>query len=100
MNTIILLRGAEKLTDAEYKKFQKADTILGDGSSPDELKRWNISEEEEAKEELKKHRCSYKKDISLWHIEEYYLQYCQTDEDGEFVSGSDYNPAEEEADSN
>lgn len=38
-NTIILLKGEELLTRGEYKKFNKGDTIFGNDSNPEELKR-------------------------------------------------------------
>ena len=95
-NTIILLKGEERLTNTEYKKFAKGDTIFGDNSNPMELKRWDIEQKEEAKAELMKHKCSYSKDIELHYIEEYALEYCKCDEDGEFVEGSDYDLAEEQ----
>lgn len=94
-NTIILLKGEERLSDSEYKKFTKGDTIFGDNSNPTELKRWNINQSEEAKIELAKYNCSYCKSISLYYIEEYALEYCECDEDGEFVQGSDFDLAEE-----
>lgn len=40
--------------------------------------------------------CSYRKDTEDYSITEYALEYCQTDEDGEFVSGSDYELAKTE----
>lgn len=95
-NTIILQRGWERLTSWEYKKFQKGDTIFGENSSPEELKRWSIEEKEEAKRELEKYRCKYKKKFDYWDIEEYALEYCDTDEEGEWLEGSDYDLAEEE----
>lgn len=60
-----------------------------------ELKRWDITQAEEAKAELAKYNCSYSKGIALYYIEEYALEYCECDEDGEFVQGSDYDFAEE-----
>ena len=94
-NTIRLLRGELRFTEAEYKRFEKGDTIFGDGSNPEELKRWSIDQAEEAKEELQKYRCSYTADIALHNVTEYALEYCEYDEEGSFVSGSDYDLAEE-----
>lgn len=93
-NTIILLKGSALLTKKEYEKFSKGDTIWGDGSNPDEINRWNISDNETAKEELKKYSCSYNKGTESYSIEEYALEYCECDEDGEFIQGSDYDLAE------
>ena len=93
-NTIILKKGYARLTDSEYENFTKGDTISGNDSNPEELKRWSIDHEEEAKEELKKYNCTYKNDYG-WNIEEYALEYCECDEEGEFVVGSDYEMATE-----
>lgn len=95
-NTIILKTGYARLTNDEFKKFEKGDLICGNNSYPEEIKRWNIAQEEEAKEELKKFHCSYEKyNDYLMEIEEYALEYCECDEDGEFLEGSDYDFAKE-----
>lgn len=91
-NTIILKKGEYALTRSEYKKFQKGDSILYD---PEELKRWNIDDKEEALQELAKYRCTYKKGIELYFVEEYALEFCECDSDGEFVCGSDFEYAAE-----
>lgn len=39
-----------------------------------------------------------KKGIELTYIDEWALEYCECDEDGEFVEGSDYDMADEEID--
>jgi hypothetical protein len=95
-NTIILLHGESRLNHFEKKRFQKGDTILGDCSDPEELKRWSIDQEDEARAELTKHKCTYEQGIALFDVEEYALEYCECDEDGEFVEGSNYDFAEEE----
>ena len=83
-NTIILLKGYSRLTDKEHERFSKGDTIWGNDQSPDELKRWSIEDEEEAEKELAKYKCTYEHSY-LWDIEEYALEYCRCDEDGEFI---------------
>lgn len=96
-NTIILRYGERFLTDREYKKFQKGDCIFGIDCASEELKRWPIEQKEEALEELNKHRCDYGRPGDR-RIEEYALEYCECDEDGEFVCGfcgSDYDFAPE-----
>lgn len=95
-NTIILLTDEKLLTRNEYKKFEKGDLIIGDNNDPKELKRWNITEDKAAREELAKYRCNYKESGSCYSVKEYALMYCECDEDGEFVQGSDYDFAEEE----
>lgn len=94
-NTIILKKGEALLTRGEYKKFNKGDTIWGDGSEPEEIGRWNIGQEQVAKEELSKYSCAYHENIETWSIEEYALEYCEYDEEGEFVQGSDFDLAKE-----
>ena len=91
-NTIILRHGYKRLTSSEFKKFKKGDTIWGEDSDPEELQRWNINQKEDAELELSKYRCEYN---DGWNIEEYALEYCECDEDGDFVWGSDYQLAEE-----
>lgn len=49
MNTIRLLHGECRATNEELKKFKKGDTIWGNDTDPEELKRWTIEEKEEAK---------------------------------------------------
>lgn len=93
-NTIILKRGYARLTGNEHKRFQKGDTIYGVDSNPEELQRWVIEDEEEAKKVLAGYKCSYDGG-NVWDIEEYALEYCECDEDGEFIQGSDYELAEE-----
>lgn len=38
-NTIILKKGNARLSQNEYKKFQKGDTIFGENSDPEEIKK-------------------------------------------------------------
>lgn len=91
-NTIILKKGYARLTNNEYQKFHRFDTIAGTNYIPTEIKRWTIDQIEEAKQGLAKHNCTYKRyNDNLIEIEEYMLEYCKCDEDGEFVEGSDYD---------
>nr|DAR30122.1 MAG TPA: hypothetical protein [Caudoviricetes sp.] len=94
-NTIILLKGKLAYSVSEYKEFSKGDTIWGDTSNPEELRRWDIRQIEEAKAELAKYNCSYTRATALYWVEEYALEYCECDEDGEFVQGSDFDLAKE-----
>ena len=95
-NTIILQKGYARLTKNEYKTFSEGDTIYGNDSCPTELKRWDISQKAEALAELQKYKCSYVEDGQLFDVEEYALEFCACDEDGEFVEGSDYEFAKTE----
>lgn len=94
-DTIILRKGFERLSKQEFKKFEKGDTIWGADSNAEEIKRWDAKDKEEAKKELAKYKCVYSKGIEIWDVEEYALEYCECDEDGEFIQGSDYDLAEE-----
>lgn len=94
-NTIILKTGQATLTKGEYEKFQKGDAIFGIDSDPEELKRWVIEDEEDAKKELSKYSCKYIKRAECWDVQEYALEYCECDEDGEFIQGSDFELAAE-----
>lgn len=96
VNTIILLKGELMLPKREYKCFEKGSTIWGVDRQPEEIKRWNIEQEQEAKAELAKLRCEYIKRPEMYDITEYALEYCECDEDGELVSGSNFDLAEEE----
>ena len=92
-NTIILKKGYAKLTEKEYNEFKKGDTIWGANCEPEELKRWNIEQKEEAIKELEKYSSEYCGG-NVWDITEYALEFCECDSEGEFVQGSDYELAE------
>lgn len=97
-NTIILLHGDAALSKMEMKKFEKGDTVINDLADATEVKRWKMSEKDKAFAELASKKCTYKKGIELTYIDEWALEYCECDEDGEFVEGSDYDMADEEID--
>lgn len=94
VNTIILKKGFCKLTNQQFKNFQKGDTIFGCDSDPEEVMRWNFSQENEAKAELDKYFCTYHGGFD-YDVTEYALEYCSCDSDGEFIEGSDYYLAKE-----
>lgn len=96
VNTIILLKGEIRLTSKQFLIFEKGSTIFGNDSAPEELSRWVMEDKEEALRVLAEYKCTYKKWSELVCCEEYALMYCETDEEGEFVSGSDFDLAEEE----
>lgn len=100
MNAIRLLKGERRITNEELKNFQKGDTIWGNDENPEELKRWSIEQEEEAKKELSNLRCkNVRYNEHLTDIEEYALEFFQADESGEFVEGSDFELARMDFDS-
>ncbi len=90
-NTIILRKGNAFLTNREYKTFEKGSTIYGPDREGEEIKRWNIDDKDKALAELNKYVCEYRRMAEGWRIEEYVLEYCRCDEEGEFVEGSDYD---------
>lgn len=94
-NTIILLKGKKNLSRKEYRSFSKGDTIWGLNGDPEEIARWVIDDEEEARKELAKFNCSYDNKDVYYSITEYALQYCECDSNGEFMTGSDFDLANE-----
>lgn len=94
-NTIRLLKGEAELTKREFETFTKGDSIWGADREPEELKRWSIEQAEEARAEFAKYKSIYQKNTEDYSIEEYALEYFEADEEGKFVSGSDYDLAEE-----
>lgn len=90
-NTIILWHGQETLTAREFKKFSHGDSIMECDCNPVELKRWSADELEQAKEELSKYECTYEDAGELFFVNEYAIEFCDCDEDGDFIKGSDYS---------
>lgn len=93
-NTIRLLHNKVSMTAREYKEFEHGDTLFGVDRNPEVLAKWVIDDIEDAKKELERHYCSAIKGVSIIDVEEYALEYCDTDENGEFECGSDYDLAE------
>ena len=79
-NTIRLLKGRAYLTDNEFEKFDKFDTILGNNSMPTELARWSIDNEITALNALGEFKNIYVKTTHVWFIEEYALEYLECDD--------------------
>lgn len=96
-NTIMLLHGHAHLsTKTELPRFDQGDTIWGIDESPKEIRRWPIEEKALALAELAKHHCSYNSGREITEIEEWALAYCECDEDGETIGGSDYDIAQDD----
>lgn len=95
-NTIKLLKGEGNITKKDFENFEAGETIFGDNAEPVELARWVAEDEEDAKAALAKHNCtvSYGELQKTYYIEEYALEYCTCDKDGDFIEGSDYDLAE------
>lgn len=63
--------------------------------SGEPVKCWPIEEKDKAYTELANHRCTYSKgDKKKAHADEWALEFCELDEEGMFVDGSDFSPAE------
>ncbi len=93
-NTIILLHGCCEITD-------KGDAIFGVDSNAREVARWPIAQKEAALAELSKHRCSYSSSktfigATVTEADEWALEFCECDEDGEYITGADYELAAED----
>ncbi len=95
-NTIQLVKGEECLTREEFEILGEGDSIYGNWSSPKRLAVFSGKDQEAARKELSKYNCHYtfRSMDGLVYVEEYALEYCNLDEDGEFVDGSDYDLAE------
>ena len=96
MKVVRLLKNEKRLSREEYRRFSKGDLIFGENACPEELNRWNIDDLEEAKKELKKYRCTYEEDASMFNVTEYAIEIFEEDEDGEFVEGSYFQLTAEE----
>lgn len=92
-NRVRLIKGHLNLTEKEFKKFKPGDSLWGDSSDPEALMEWSMEKVEEAKEELKKYKCTYK---NIHYIYEYALEYYMANDDNEYAMGSDYDLAERE----
>lgn len=95
-NTIRLLKGERQYQCKTFEEnFTKGDTIFGDNCEPIELVRWNIEDKNAAEAALARYNCEY--DYGglqrTYYVTEYALEYCDCDEDGDFISGSDYDLA-------
>lgn len=96
-NTVRLVKSVMRY-DARKNDFEKGDAIWNVDACDfdlEELKRWKIENEDEAKEELSRHRCTY--DIrsagNILYVTEYGLEWFEADEEGEYMSGADYDLA-------
>lgn len=96
MNKIRLVKGYTMIDKRKFKYFEKGSLILADNPDVEEIKSWDIEQKEEAVAELSKLRCKYLELAEIYKITEYALEYFVADEDGEFISGSDFDFAEED----
>lgn len=89
-NTINLIYGRGEISE-QYESLTGDEKIM---------KTWPISQESEAMAELEKHKCTYSvcRNIigkKLIYAEEWALEYCDTDEDGEFMCSYGCDPAKD-----
>lgn len=92
-NTIILRHGVGEIAS-------KGDAIFGVDSDAQEVKRWPIEQKPAALAELAKHRCSYREmttftGSTVIQADEWALEFCEIDDDGDYISGSDFELAAE-----
>lgn len=101
INMCRLLHGNNRYSYKEFEKFEPLDTICGDASAPDEIKIWSEKDfdydfdamKETAMEELEGKFCSATYFEKLIEVDEWSLEFYTADENGEFIEGSDYEPA-------
>lgn len=92
-NTIILLHGTGEIA-------AKGDAIFGIDSNAQEIQRWPIGQKADAMAALAEHRCIYREastftGSAVIQADEWALEFCECDEDGEYITGADYDLAEE-----
>ena len=73
----------------DRKEIKTLCAIEQDWTNPESLGKFHT--EEEAVEECKKHMPDLREYPGFFVIEECYIEICEADEEGEFVSGSDYD---------
>ena len=96
-NTIRLVYGSGNCPMRHWMKdVQPGDAIFGIDNDAEVLKTWSISDETAAKAELANLRCTYQELGGTMFYSEYALEYCECDDDGEFICGSDFWLAEHE----
>lgn len=93
-NTIILTHSVRNFTESEVKHGRV--TIDECFCDADERKRWSIADEEAARAELAKHKCTFSYGYGTVWTDVWALEFWEADEDGEFINGgdSDYAPLE------
>ena len=98
---ITLVHASRQYNLDEYNRnFRRGNTFNGDDPEPEEIMRWPIEQEDEAKKELSKYECSYRHVKGfckeLMDVDEWSLEYAEYDDEGEFVSASGYVSAEDD----
>lgn len=93
-NTIILLHGTGEITE-------KGDAIFGIDSNAREIRRWPISQKSDALAALAQHHCRYHMTrtftgSTVVQADEWAIQYCECDDDGDYIDGADYDLAAEQ----
>ena len=65
--------------------------LFGNNSDPVEIARFDNNDD--AMAELRKHKCEIWESGSVWRVSGYAVEAFEADDDGEFLSGSDYDMA-------
>ena len=75
--------------DKYNRDFKQGNTYDGDDPDPERIMWWPIEQEDEAKKELSKYKCSYRHTkgfcCDLVEVDEWFLDYAKYDGEGEFV---------------
>ena len=94
-NTIILKRYACGFTPKEYEKVEGLSLALIDGEECqcpeiEEIRRYPMSDEDKAIADFDDIEDIVTQESGALWVEQYVLEYCECDSDGEWVSGSGY----------
>lgn len=90
-NTIILKHGAGNVPCEKFNRFSMGDTIFGTNANPVEICRWGIDEELYALKTFVALSSKYRLFDTHWYIEEYALEYCECDKDGNIIETCGYD---------
>ncbi len=90
-NTIRLLHADDRIYTGS-EEYTPGAAIWGLDNDPEIVKVWGIDQMEEAQQELALHRCThtYHAPGKYHYVEEWALEICICNEEGEVEEGSDY----------
>lgn len=95
-DTIILIHGSSQCKARDWrKKIFPGEAVFGIDNNSQYIKKWPAEEEASAYKELSSKKCEYYRTGDTIWLDEWALMWCECDEDGEFISGADYELAEE-----
>ena len=91
-NAIRLLHAVSTFS-TRTKEYTPGEAIWGVDNAPEIVKVWGIDQKEEAQQELELYCCTDYYSYLGYHyhdVEEWALEICEIDEEGEWLAGSDY----------